>query len=135
METIAWKDDINVFYVVAASFPEGIMDAHNTLRAEVPVSAGRRYFGVSRPEQGTIVYKAAAEETYDGEGMERGYKTMVLRKGQYISLAVKDYAKDTKSIERAFKQLLAQPGLDPNGYCVEWYLNDKDVQCMIRLAS
>jgi hypothetical protein len=23
--------------------------------------------------------------------------------------------------------------LDPEGYCVEWYFNDRDVKCMIRL--
>jgi hypothetical protein len=31
--------------------------------------------------------------------------------------------------------LLTQPNIDPNGYCLEWYLNGKDVRCMVRLKN
>jgi hypothetical protein len=38
------------------------------------------------------------------------------------------------AIDRAFKELLEQPNLDPQGYCVEWYSsNEESVKCMIRL--
>ncbi len=50
-----------------------------------------------------------------------------------MSITINDYAKDIMSIDRAFKELLALPDLDPQGYCVEWYYNEKDVKCMIRL--
>ena len=135
METIVWDHDTSVFYITAASFPAGIMDAHAKLNELVPDGTGRKFFGISRPENGSIVYRAAVEEVYSGEGTERNCEAMVLRKGKYISLFITDYAKDIQSIGRAFKQLLAQPGLDPNGYCVELYLNNEDVQCMIRLAD
>ena len=32
-----------------------------------------------------------------------------------------------------FEKLLAQPGIDPNGYCVEEYLDDKDMIAMVTL--
>ena len=51
----------------AKSFPEGILEAHQTLHALVPYSQNRKYFGISRPENGNIVYKAAAEELIEGE--------------------------------------------------------------------
>lgn len=41
--------------------------------------------------------------------------------------------KDISSIDKSFKTLLTDPRIDPEGYCVEWYLNAKDVQCMVRL--
>lgn len=42
---------------------------------------------------------------------------------------------DIPAIGKAFKELLAIPGIDPEGACVEWYLSNKDVQCMVRLKQ
>ncbi|MEO6638588.1 MAG: hypothetical protein ABIN25_09935 [Ginsengibacter sp.] len=53
--------------VIADSFPEGIMAAHKKLHSLVPFSTQRKYFGLSRPENGTIMYKASAEEMEEGE--------------------------------------------------------------------
>ena len=135
METITLENDISVFYITATSFPDGIMDAHNKLHALVTFSAGRKYFGISRPENGAIVYRAAAEEISKGEGEKFNCDTLILRKGEYTCLTVNDYVKDIPAIDKAFKELLSQPDLDPQGYCVEWYVNEKDVKCMIRLAD
>ena len=66
METITLNNDIKVFYITAKSFPDGVLDAHNKLHALVPFSTDRKYFGISRPENGTIYYKAAAEEINPG---------------------------------------------------------------------
>ncbi len=90
---------------------------------------------MSRPENGVIVYKAAAEEINKGEGEKLNCGTLVLKKGKYSCLTINDYMKDIQSIGRSFKELLSYPGLDPNGYCVEWYLTDKDVKCMIKLKE
>ena len=134
MEKIRIEKDIQVFYVTAKSFPEGIQEAHQKLHALIPFSTDRKYFGVSRPEQGMgIVYRAAAEELEQGEAERFKLETLVLKKGDYMSITIKDYAKDIMSIDRAFKELLALPDLDPQGYCVEWYYHGKDVRCMIRL--
>jgi hypothetical protein len=136
METTILENDIKVFYVTATSFPDGIKEAHEILHSLIPFSKERKYFGVSRPENNSdIVYRAAAEEMKEGEAEKLNCKTLVLKKGKYISLTVNDYMKDLSSIERAFKQLLSYPGLDPQGYCVEWYLNEKDVKCMIHLKD
>ena len=50
-------------------------------------------------------------------------------------MLVKDYVKDITQIQKAFDQLLEHPAIDPEGYCVEWYFNDKDVTCMVRLTE
>ena len=136
METTILENNIKVFYVTATSFPDGIKEAHEKLHSLIPFSKERKYFGVSRPENNSdIVYRAAAEEMKEGEAEKLNCKTLVLKKGKYISFTVNDYMQDLSSIERAFKQLLSHPGLDPQGYCVEWYLNEKDVKCMIRLKD
>jgi hypothetical protein len=134
MENYLLEKDITVFYIQASSFPEGVMAAHQQLHAALVRTADRRFFGISRPEGKTgIVYKAAAEELNPGEGNRLGYETMLLPKGNYLSLVIKDFRKDIPSIGSAFTEMLHQPGIDPNGFCLEWYLNDCDVQCMVRL--
>ncbi len=136
METITLEKDIRVFYVIADTFPEGIMEAHEKLHELVPFSKERRFFGISRPEDGgEIVYRAAAEELYQGEAQKFNCETLVLKLGRYISLTVYDYLENVQNIDEAFKKLLSYPAIDPNGYCVEWYLNDKDIRCMVRLDN
>ena len=128
-------NDIRVFYITASSFPDGVMEAHQKLHSLVPFSTERKYFGISRIENGIIVYKAAAEEIGAGEAKKLNCDELELKKGNYICLTINDYMKDIPGIGKAFNELLSHPGLDPNGYCVEWYLNNKDVKCMIRLAA
>lgn len=136
METIIQDKDIKVFYIQATSFPEGALPAHEKLHTIVPFSKERKYFGISRPENNMdIVYKAATEETFHGEAEQYDCKTLILKKGKYISMIVKNYTADIASIGKAFDKLLKQPDLDPQGYCVEWYLSEKDVQCMVRLKQ
>ncbi|GAB2977841.1 hypothetical protein GCM10027049_11400 [Mucilaginibacter puniceus] len=135
METEIIDNDIKVLYVEASSFPEGIMEAHRKLHALIPYSAQRRYFGISRPENGIIQYKAAADEISPGEAESLHCDSLIIKKGNYTSMIVNDYMKDLQSIGQAFNQLLTHPNLDPQGYCVEWYLSEKDVKCMIRLAE
>jgi len=134
METLVFNDDITVMYVAATTFPAGVMDAFKTLHRLVPMDGSRRFFGLSRPEGGGgIQYKAAAEMQEAGEAEKLGFETLVLRSGEYISVTITDFMKDIQAIGATFQQLIQRPDIDPQGYCVEWYFNDKDVRCMIRL--
>jgi len=134
METINLDKDIKVLCVTAKSFPDGIMDAFDQLHSLVPIAEIGRQFGISQPnESGKIVYKAAMEEVHDGEAQLLGCEPFVIRKGKYIFLDRIDFMQDLQSIGTAFQKLISQPNIDPNGYCLEWYLNEKDVRCMVRL--
>jgi uncharacterized protein YndB with AHSA1/START domain len=133
-EIFTVNEDIRVFCVTASSFPEGVLEAYKKLHSFVPFSKDRRYFGISRPnEKGTIIYKAAAEEINEGEAEKLKCETMSIQRGKYVSLIIKDYIKDVQQIGKVFQQLLAYPDIDPEGYCIEWYLNDNDVNCMVKL--
>ena len=135
METKTVNKDIKVFYVTATSFPDGIKQAHEKLHSLIPFSKDRRYFGISRPENGIIIYRAAAEELNDREAESLNLDTLILKKGNYISLTINNYMKDISAIGEAFKLLLSNRDIDPQAYCVEWYLSDKDVKCMVRLKD
>jgi predicted transcriptional regulator YdeE len=102
-----------------------------------PFSSERNFYGLSRPENNEgIVYKAAAEVKTPDEASKYKLDTMVIPKGNYVTETVHNFKEDVPVIGRTFEKLLEQPNLDPQGYCVEWYLpNDKDVMCMIRLQD
>jgi hypothetical protein len=136
MESIFLAQDIKVFYVTATSFPDGIQGTYQKLQSLIGSPAGRRFFGISYPEAPSkIIYKAAVEESYPGEGEELGCETFVIKKGQYSSIFITDFMKDIPKIGRSFQELLADQRIDPNGCCVEEYVNDQDVRCMVRLKD
>jgi len=136
METIILENDVVVMCVTADSFPNGVMAAHQKLHSLITYSAERKYYGLSRPEgTGGIIYRAAAEELEPGEAEKLSFDTITIKKGKYISATIHDYMKDLPAISSTFQQMIARPDIDPQGYCVEWYLSDKDVQCMVRLED
>lgn len=138
MEKYHLPEDISAMYITASSFPDGVLAAHQQLHSLVPRSESdnRKYFGISFPNhEGTIIYKAAAEELNDGEAESLGLETYLIKKGEYISIDISDFMNNIPSIGKAFEELIADPHIDPDGACVEWYMNDNDMKCMVRLAD
>lgn len=136
MDNYFLENDITTFYITATSFPEGVLAAHQKLHALIPYSDKRKYFGISNPDKtGTITYRAAAEELTIDEAAKLNLEIFVLKKGNYTCIVIENYQKEISDIGKAFDILLANPNVDPDGACVEWYLNDTDVQCMVRLTK
>lgn len=142
MEKFTLHKDIQLFCVKADSFPEGIKAAHEKMTSISNPDGRRNYFGVSYLYDDEILYMAAAEMMKSEEEIPAGCDTYTLKKGDYISIYITDFAKDTSQIDRAFKILLDDPGIDPDGCCTECYLPEgadyataKDIRCMVRLAD
>ena len=136
MEKYFLKDNIKVFYVTAKSFPNGVMAAYQKLHSLLPSTKDRKFYGISYPgENGTIIYKAAVEESQPGEAEKYGCDTFTIPKGEYISELLTDWKKDETIIGKTFKKLIAHPKIDKNGFCLEMYLNDKDMRCLVSLES
>lgn len=137
MEKYHLPDDITAMYITANSFPDGVLAAHQQLHGLVPREKlpERKYFGISFPIDGRIVYKAAAEEVKTGEAEGLGLETYIIRKGEYISIDIPDFMNKVPEIGKAFEKLIADPRIDPKGACVEWYMTDDNMKCMVRLAD
>lgn len=132
MEKYFIKKDIRVFYVTASSFPDGIMDAYQKLYAMLGSTSGRQFYGISNPgEDGAIVYKAAVAEAYAGEAENYACKVFIIPPGEYISELLTDWKKDMAIVEKTFRKLLDQPQLDKNGFCLEIYIGENDMRCMV----
>ena len=134
MEKFEIEKDITALCVQATSFPMGVGGAFSTLSKQLGGDNNRQLYGISHPaSNGVIIYRAAAEEKYPGEGKEKGLETFLIRKGNYISFYLTDWKKDELNIGRSFSKLLAYPGIDHNGYCLEIYDGD-NVRCLVPLA-
>lgn len=128
------EKDLRVFCITAISFPNGVLAAHQQLHAYVNYDIKRKYFGLSAPDKtGTIIYKSAAEELNKGELSKHQLEEFIIKQGNYIYIDIKDFMKDVFCISKAFDELISNPAIDPQGCCVEWYLNQNDVRCMVRL--
>lgn len=135
MKTIVFDNDITIAYVQATSFPEGVMEAYEKLHDDIPFSPNRKFLSVSRPEGENIVYRAGAEIAQAYEAEKFGLPTMSIPKGIYLTITLTNFIDDIPAMKTAFETLMKQPGIDPDGWCVEWYFNDTDAHCMIRLAE
>jgi len=63
---------------------------------------------------------------------DRSLELFIIPKGNYIYKDVPDFMKNIPQIGAVFQELIADPGIDPNGFCLEWYLNENDCRCMVK---
>ncbi len=130
------EDDLKLVCFEAKTFPDGVQEAFKVLNETLPECRSRTLFGISFPgKNGKIVYKAAATESSEGEAENLGRENFIVRGGTYISTYIADFMRDESRIGKAFRELLADPRIDPNGCCLEMYVNGKDVRCMVRLDT
>lgn len=135
MTTQHIEQDITIYCLTATSFPAGVKEVYDKLHAEFPPENGRTYFGLSWPDgKGSLVYKACVKLSETDTLPSAPYEPFVIAKGSYLSEDIKSFMSDVTGIGRLFQQMIHEPGIDPNGYCLEMYLNPTDVRCMVRLA-
>lgn len=136
MKTFTLDRDLDVICMAATSFPEGVLAAHQRLHALVTFTADRNYFGISYPNaEGQILYKAATEVLNPHEFTLPGCEPFTIRKGCFAEKFIPNFTEDVSVIGRTFQELLRHPRLDPQGYCLEWYVGERDVRCLVTLLD
>lgn len=134
MEITTLDRDILIHCITASSFPEGVQQAHESLHALFQFNEQRNYFGISWPgKDGKIIYKAAAEELYNGELEDHELETKTIVKGDYLFIDVSNFMKDIPAIGKAFQQLIHDERIAPDGFCIEWYLRQNLCRCMVKM--
>ena len=134
MEKYIFEEDLKIYTLTAKSFPEDIGEVHHRLYKIFPPNPPRKYFGISRPENGIIIYKVGSEVFYNEEIDLKLVEPFIIQKGNYISILIKDFRNNLSQIDTAFKHLTSLKNIDPNGYCIEYYFNSNDVRCMIKVV-
>jgi len=133
MEVYQLEKDIKVFYVRAASFPEGVKEAWVKLHKLIGVTNDRDFYGISHGNhEGGITYSAAVKESFSNEGEHYGCEKFNIPRGEYLSITIHDYMNHLPLIGQAFRRLLSHPEFDGVTPCIEWYKSDKEVVCMVK---
>lgn len=135
MELCQVMQDVKVICVEAASFPKGIKDAFDKLHNIIPDMAGRQIFGISKPQNGIIRYRAAATELLAGEGTSLGYPTFTIAAGTYLGETLMDWQQNEMMIMSIFNRLVADKRLDGSAHCIEWYKSDTELLCMVLMRN
>ena len=134
-ETKTIQTDIKTICIKAESFPSGVKQAHEKLH-NLPEAEKRRFFGISwMGKNNEIIYYAAADELSAEESIKYGCETFTIKKGDYCGIMLKDWCKTPDLVGITFQELLKVPGLDPNGYCLEIYHGETDMECLVKLES
>ena len=134
MEQVEFKNDIKVGIIKASSFPSGVLAAHKKLHSIIPFSRERQYYGISYgSENGEITYLAAAQAFSDTEMDDFGLESFTIKKGNYIIKHLKNYRENMSIIGSTFQEMLQHPQLDPQGYCLEAYTNENDMDCLVKI--
>ena len=129
------KKDVKAICVEAVSFPGGIKDAFSRLYNQVPDTKLRNIFGISKPQNGLIIYKAAAAEKFEGEATRLGLTAFVIKRGYYLGETLMDWQKNEMMIGSIFERLVADKRLDGSAHCIEWYKNERELLCMVLMQN
>jgi predicted transcriptional regulator YdeE len=134
MEKYYLQNDLNVFGMQVKTFPKGIGEAFEALIKMISGKFDRDYFGISyMTDDGGIVYYAAAVEKQQGEAEKYNCERYILEKGDYLTIPVKEWRMKTDCIKEVFHEIMLNPGVDKTKPAVEWYYNDDEMMCMIKM--
>lgn len=125
---------VNTHYITAESFPDGVEETHQKLQALWP-GQDRQSFGISYPDvYGRLIYHAAVER-YAHECGGSECKSFLIRKGGFVTATLTDWKSQKHMITQVFQHLLKDDRIHPFGYCLEMYLSDDVVRCMVPLKT
>ncbi len=134
MEIYKLKEDIKVFGIQVKTFPAGVSEAFQLLAKMTTVD--RSYYGISYfSNQGEIIYKAAAEEKYDGEAKKYQCERYIIEKGEYLMVSVRDWRTKTDCIRDVFREIMKDNRISKNSQCIEWYKKGEEMLCMIKITN
>jgi hypothetical protein len=136
MYHISIQDDIQVYCLKARSFPDGVSAVYDRLHTEYPPEGGRSYFGISRPvPDGAITYMAAVKLSDTDGTPSSDYVPFTVLKGRYVAIDISNYMANLPAIGAAFAEMIREPDVAPDGYCLEVYLSPTELTCMVKLKD
>jgi hypothetical protein len=95
----------------------------------------RSYYGISEMTKDGMIYKATAQENFKGEAEKYHCERFTIEKGEYLAITLRDWRKNTSSIKDIFQEILQNPLANKTKSCIEWYKNDDEMVCMVRMKS
>jgi predicted transcriptional regulator YdeE len=133
MEVIQISDDIRAMGFQVRSFPHGIGEAFEALADKIDDGLNRAYFGIAyMSATNEPIYQAAAEILEAGEPTQYHLETYIIEKGNYLAATLRDWHKNIHKIKEIFTEITRDSRVR-NSPCIEWYKDDDEMICMVKL--
>jgi hypothetical protein len=81
------------------------------------------------------VYHKAPQHASDAGLYQGALRILFYLKGEYLMETVYDWYKKTDSLKDVFHILMQHSRVDKTKPCVEWYKNNDEMMCMVKLVS
>ena len=136
MEVKEYKqdEDINVFYVQAETFPQGIQDSFKKLHDITGGFEGRHMYGITLCLGDELVYRACIKENLKGEGGQYSLSTYTIPKGTYLYTTLNNWQENIGQIPALFDALMALPNVKKQSICLEDYVAGGGMLAMVQQA-
>lgn len=135
MEIYHLEHDLTVYGFPVETFPEGIGEAFDKLINLLPPAGTRPYYGISACTPVGILYLAAALIKPDEKPEQYSLQAYVINKGNYLAEKVVDWQSKTQSINGIFRKMVEDSRCDQIKPCVEVYLNDQEMLCLVKAVE
>lgn len=136
VKRIRLDHDVKVFGKQVKNFPDGIQETFDSLVEMLPGGFDRPFYGVSIMDPGgKMRYTAAVEEKNAGEAEKYQCDLLAIEKGEYLAVTVKDWRKKKNLINKIFHEIMEDEHVDHAKPAVEWYKNDTEMLCMVRVKD
>lgn len=134
MEKFVFENDVKVFGKKIATFPLGVGEVFEELiKVTGDCATERNYYGISYIyDNGSISYKAVAQEKYTGEAEKFNYQKSTIEHGEYVFEVLKNWQKCTGEIKNIFEAMMKDVHTDKTKPCIEWYKSDDEMLCMMK---
>lgn len=127
-------DELNLMYVQASSFPEGVEEAWRQLESRLPTIKGRKFFGTSRLVGEKIEYRACVAPSDESEPSRLGLETFTIPRGNYASKKLVDWTKQTSLIKTIFEELSSKYTVDSSRPHIEFYRSREELVLMVPIV-
>ena len=131
--SIVKMDELNLMYVQASSFPEGVQEAWRQLESRLPTIKRRKFFGTSRLVGEKIEYRACVVPSDESEPSRLGLDTFTIPAGNYASKNLVDWTKQTQ-IKTIFEELSSKYTVDSSRPHIEFYRSQKELVLMVPIV-
>lgn len=130
MELYQQLEDIKVVGIQVNTFPLGIKEAFTSLMQIFGTS--REYYGISwMRDADQVIYYAAVTQHMTDKEMEQ-FESLIIEKGNYDMETMYEWMSKTDCIKDVFHALMQDRKPLKSRPCIEWYVSDHEMRCMIR---
>ena len=119
----------------AETFPDGIQAAWGKLEEMVGSLRGRRFYGITVPEEGELAYYAGVEPRDPDEIAAFGLPTYEIQGGKFARVRLFDWEEYLDEIPSIFGFLMKNYPMQDHGPTIEYYRSQKELHLLVPLEG